>query len=315
MQKPLVSVVMPTRDCRDYLEKSIASIFAQNIPNLEIIIVDDGSTDGSMEYLCSVAEKYKNIHILQSDGIGPGRARNFAIRAAKADYIAFLDADDVWMEGKLARQLDFHQSNPDVGLSFTNYSIVTPDGPLDMTSFDYWGCQHLFAHHEGYQVMRDAESLILRHNIVGTSCVVAKRECLQNAKGFSSQLQSATDWDMWLKLSQAAPIGVSNEVGMEYLMRADSISANRQKRIDAMTQIVQPYRQRSEPEIKAALRMADANIAIARAELNQESGRNWQAIRHYVTAIIKKPTKRSIKAAGHSTVSGLKNTLTRDRAA
>lgn len=315
MGQPLCSVVMPTRDCLSYLKRSIPTIYAQGIEGLEIIVVDDSSRDGSADYLKGMAQENENFIVLQSDGIGPGRARNLAIEQAKADYIAFLDADDLWVDGKLTRQLDFHKRHRDIGFSFSNYSTFTSIETSDYTCFDYWKCAGLLPDDQGYGILRDAESVVLRHNIVGTSSVVAKREYLQNANGFSRDLQSATDWLMWLKLAEMAPVGVSSEVGMRYMMRAGAITQNHEQRIDAMMKIVADYRMREEPEIKAAVRMADANIAIARAEFDHERGHNWRAIRHYLDAILKKPSKRSLWAAGHSMADGLKNSLGLDRAA
>lgn len=315
MGQPICSVVMPTRDCLDYLRRSIPTIYAQEIEGLEIIVVDDGSSDDSMNFLSQCAREDENFIILQSDGIGPGRARNLAIEQARADYIAFLDADDLWEKGKLARQLHFHKCYRDVGLSFSNYSFFTPDVTIDVSCFEYWGLDYLSARQKGYEVMPDAESILLRHNIIGTSAVVAKREYLQNANGFATNLQSATDWDMWLKLAKMAPVGVSPDIDMHYLMRPGSITKNRQNRIDAMVEIVERYRTRSEPEMKKAVRIADANIAIARAEFDHESGRNWHAIRHYLEALMKKPSKRSLWAAGNSVADGVKNSLGLNKAA
>ena len=112
MEQPICSVVMPTRDSLEYLKRSITSIYEQNIEDIEIIVVDDGSTDGSDKFLSQCAQKDKNFVVLQSNGIGLGRARNLAIGQAKARYIAFLDADDLWPKGKLARQLNFNKCYP-----------------------------------------------------------------------------------------------------------------------------------------------------------------------------------------------------------
>ena len=130
MTKPICSVVIPTRDCLDYLKQSIPTIYQQKLDDVEIIIVDDGSTDGSHEYLAECQKTDKNFVVLQTDGIGPGRARNHAIEQANSDLIAFLDADDLWTEGKLGRQLAFHAAHPDASLSFTDYVHFRPGEPL-----------------------------------------------------------------------------------------------------------------------------------------------------------------------------------------
>lgn len=309
MTKPVCSVVIPTRDCLDYLKQSIPTIYAQKLKNLEIIIIDDGSSDGSHEYLVKCQQEDENFVVLQTDGIGPGRARNHAIDQAKSDLIAFLDADDLWMEGKLTRQLAFHEAYPETGLSFTDYKHFRPGEPLSGSSFDYWGRDFLKPAQSGYALVDHPEAVLLKHNIVGTATVVAKRELLQNANGFATDLQSATDWDMWLKLAGMAPVAVSPEIGMHYLMRPGSITQNRQNRIDAIDFIIERYRNRPEFEMIKAVRLAEANLAVARAEYDYERGHGWQSLKHYFEAISKNPTKRSVWAAGYSVASGVKNTL------
>ena len=309
MAKPICSVVIPTRDCVDYLKQSIPTIYQQKLDDVEIIIVDDGSTDGSHEYLAECQKNDKNFVVLQTDGIGPGRARNHAIEHANSDLIAFLDADDLWIEGKLGRQLAFHEAQPDASLSFTDYIHFRPGEPLSGSSFDYWGRDFLKPNQTGYEVIEHPEAVLLQHNIVGTATVVAKRESLQNANGFATDLRSATDWDMWMKLAGMGEVGVSPEIGMHYLMRPGSITQNRQNRIDAIDFIIDRYRGRTEPEMVKAVRLAEANLAVARAEYDFERGRGWDSLRHYFEAISKNPSKRSIWAAGHSVACGVQNTL------
>ena len=309
MTRPICSVVIPTRDCVDYLKQSIPTIYLQKLDNVEIIIVDDGSTDGSHEYLAECQKKDKNFVVLQTDGIGPGRARNHAIEHAKSDLIAFLDADDLWTEGKLARQLAFHDTHPNATLSFTDYlHFVAGEEPF-APCFDYWGRDFLKSNQTGFEAIDHPEAVLLQHNIVGTATVVAKRESLQNANGFATDLQSATDWDMWMKLAGMGEVGVSPEIGMHYLMRPGSVTQNRQNRIDAIDFIIDRYRARTEPEMIKAVRLAEANLAVARAEYDYERGRGWDSLRHYFNAISKNPSKRSIWAAGYSVACGVQNTL------
>lgn len=123
-QSPRCSVVIPTYNCLDFLPLAIASVRVQAIEDLEILVVDDGSTDGTGEWLAKEAFLDRRIIPLQADGEGPGFARNLAISHARAPLVAFLDADDLWWPHKLARQLGYHELNQDVGLSFTDYLHV-----------------------------------------------------------------------------------------------------------------------------------------------------------------------------------------------
>ena len=92
-------------------------------------------------------------------------------------------------------------------------------------------------------------------------------------------------------------------------MRPGSITQNRQNRIDAIDFIIDRYRGRTEPEMIKAVRLAEANLAVARAEYDYERGRGWDSLRHYFEAISKNPSKRSVWAAGYSVACGVQNTL------
>ena len=137
-QSPRCSVVIPTYNCLDFLPLVIASVRMQAIEDFEILVVDDGSTDGTGEWLAREAFLDRRIIPLQAHGQGPGFARNLAISHSRASLIAFLDADDLWWPNKLARQLEYHELNQDIGLSFTDYLHVDPRGEVRGTCFDYW---------------------------------------------------------------------------------------------------------------------------------------------------------------------------------
>ena len=105
-KKPLVSVIMPTFNCGQYIIQSIESVIAQTVTDWELLIVDDCSTDNTAEVLKPYLEKYPNIHyyVLPQNG-GPAVARTEAMKRATGKYIAFLDSDDLWMPDKLEKQI------------------------------------------------------------------------------------------------------------------------------------------------------------------------------------------------------------------
>jgi glycosyltransferase involved in cell wall biosynthesis len=120
---PLVSVVIPVFNGERYLAESIESVFAQTRDDLELILVDDGSTDGSRE----IAGRYDATLLLQDRG-GPGVARNLGVAHARGKYLAFLDHDDVWVPEKLEWQLDLLASDPAIDLLFGHVqNFVSPD--------------------------------------------------------------------------------------------------------------------------------------------------------------------------------------------
>ena len=109
MYEPLVSAIVPVYNGERYMAEAIESIHCQQYPNLEIIIVDDGSTDKSSEIALSLKG---NIRYMRQENAGPAIARNTGIKLAKGDIITFLDADDLWTEGKLKRELDCFAVDP-----------------------------------------------------------------------------------------------------------------------------------------------------------------------------------------------------------
>ncbi|MFA0521746.1 glycosyltransferase family 2 protein, partial [Vibrio sp. 10N.222.55.E8] len=106
-----VSVIIPTYNCLDYLPKAIGSVIKQTHQDIEIIIIDDNSNDGTSTYLASIDDE--RIIKLSTLGVGAPQARNLGIEKASGEYIAFLDADDFWYPDKIERQLEFHQRYPD----------------------------------------------------------------------------------------------------------------------------------------------------------------------------------------------------------
>ena len=296
-RSPRVSVIIPTRDNLDVLPKALESVWAQPVDGMEVIVVDDGSKDGAGEWLASLAAREPRLQVLSGGGRGAAGARNLALAAARAPLLSFLDADDWWHPGKLARQLAWHERTPEAAFSFTDYLQMDPAGGSLGTCFDYWRPPYRFAVPHSYRVVADAEAQILGANTVGTSTVMASAAHLAAAGGFSAALPSAEDWDLWLRLAGRGPVGCSSMVTASYLVRPGSETSKRAARLAAMETIVAPFRDRPEPAVQAALRLADGRIAQARAELARERGDSWAALRFDLHAMLAAPSLRSARSA------------------
>ena len=112
---PLVSAVVAAYNSQRFLGETIESILNQTYGPLELIVVDDGSTDGTAE----VAKSYPAVRYIHQTNLGPSAARNSGIQAAKGEYLAFSDSDDIWDRRRLQVQMDFHLANPEALVSFT----------------------------------------------------------------------------------------------------------------------------------------------------------------------------------------------------
>ena len=206
----LVSVVIPVYNAEAHLEETLASVFAQTYPHIEIVAVDDGSRDRSVEIL----EKYRHrIRVVRQKNSGAAAARNLGVREAKGKWIAFLDADDLWSVDKVEHQLAACGAR---AWSYTNSIFLggVNDGKRD---------SDLTPKYQG-QVL---EQLIC-NNFVGTSSVMVLRQVFLEAGGFSESLQSIEDWEFWIRLASHYEICYVSEPLVRY--RVHSSSASRSTR-------------------------------------------------------------------------------------
>ena len=136
---PAISAVIPTYNRKQFVLDAINSALQQDPKNYEIIVVDDGSTDGTFEYLLSLNLP---IRVIRKQNGGVASARNEGIRNAKGKYITFLDSDDVWLPGILKAQLDFLDSHPHIPLVYTDQYIELSGKRLEKTRFQAKPAKH-----------------------------------------------------------------------------------------------------------------------------------------------------------------------------
>lgn len=295
MPRPQCSVIIPAYNAMSFLPDAINSILAQEINDIEVLVCDDGSSDGTLEWLREAAKAEPRIRVFEGNRFGPAKARNYLIDNANSDLIAFLDADDVWLPGKLRSEIEFHADNSDVVFTFTDYRHVDMAGNLRSTAFEYWKPDWLKPEECGFKRLPDAFNDLLATNVVGTSCVVAKREYLRIANGFAVDLPSAEDWDLWLRLAAFGPVAGSSEVAMHYLMRPGSETSNRAARISAMETVIE---RSSHLKPKGwAMRLARARILSSKAQWMHETGRRLSAAYYAWAAFVLRPEKRFFREA------------------
>jgi glycosyltransferase involved in cell wall biosynthesis len=211
----LVSVVIPTYNSAVYLVEAVRSVLAQTYPHVESLIVDDGSTDGTPAAVQPFGER---VRLFQQDRAGPSVARNRAILHARGTYLAFLDADDVWLPAKLARQVDFLNRHPEVVLCYTDYCR----GPGGSAAGESQLKHHV---HPG---LGDAFYPLFRNNFIHTSSVVVRRDALARSGLFDPSLRGSEDIELWLRLACLGPFGAVEEV----LVSVRRHAANTTKSLD-----------------------------------------------------------------------------------
>jgi glycosyltransferase involved in cell wall biosynthesis len=181
---PLVSVVIPTYDRGPLLERAVASVLAQTYRTLELLVVDDGSTDDTQARLARIDDP--RLRVIRQGNQGVARARNRALREARGAYIAFLDSDDAWLPGKLERQVAALEAAPArVGFCHTALEIRSDTRLLETRPALATG--RVFAH-----------LLLWNHVHAPTSSGVIRREVLDMVGGFDVSLPAVEDWE-WLQ--------------------------------------------------------------------------------------------------------------------
>jgi len=184
---PLVSVIIPTYNRSRIVGSAIDSALGQSYGNLEIIVIDDGSTDGTEVALKSYEGR---IRYLKKENGGVSSARNAGIRASTGEYIAFLDSDDYWRKDKIRRQVECATNNPEAGLIYSDILCVN-DAGLRMTRR-----QMVHEFHRG-NVFRQ----LFKRTFVPTCSVVAKRACFDRVGLFDESMKCGEDGDMWLRIA------------------------------------------------------------------------------------------------------------------
>ncbi len=183
---PIVSVVIPTYNRKDIISRAINSVLNQTYENYEIIIIDDGSTDGTIEYIKNHFNS--KIKCISQKNKGASAARNRGISEANGKYIAFLDSDDEWVESKLKDQFAFLDKNPEIALlcgrTYRSDNVKRVNSSLSKS------------------IVGNLFNTLFMHSFVSTPTVIAKKEVLDAVGGFDTSYKSAEDFDLWLKITK-----------------------------------------------------------------------------------------------------------------
>lgn len=212
--KPLVSVIIPVYNAEKYIEETIVSVLNQTYQNFEIIIVDDGSTDHSASVVFPLSERDNRIRYIYQKNAGVSVARNTGYIQAEGKFIAFLDADDIWLSCNLEKKLDKIYSG-DFGLVHSSASLINEKTEAI----------------EG--VMEGLEGSLLNDFlqwqfccVPGPSSVLLKKEVLEKVGLFDPELSTSADLDIFIRIAAKFTIGKVNEITWKYRVHAQNMHKN-----------------------------------------------------------------------------------------
>ena len=208
---PKVSVIIPAYNAMNYLSETLDSVLKQTFADFEVLIINDGSSDGIVQWFSGLGEK--RVQLISQENQRIAAARNTGISHAKGEYIAFLDADDLWEPTKLEKQVRFLENHPSVGIVHTWTRLIDPKSqPTGRI---------LTSPAEGNPWLH-----LIQKNTIMTSSVMLRSVCLQTVGGFSQDLHYCEDTDLWIRLAASYTFGIVKEPLTSYRLHPGTLSTN-----------------------------------------------------------------------------------------
>jgi glycosyltransferase involved in cell wall biosynthesis len=220
IQPGLVSIIIPAYNAAAYVVEAIDSVLAQDYPHKEIVVVNDGSKDNTLEILRGYGDR---IRIVDQANAGPPKARNAALAAVQGEFVAFLDADDIWLPGKLSAQVAHFQAHPDVGTVFTTWHVWPADADgvfrIPQVAKAPQVGVGVVPKNSGWMYTR----LLMECELL-TTTVMMRASLIREIGGFDIELYNGDDYDFWLRASRVAKIDQLDCVGAYYRVVQGSVS-------------------------------------------------------------------------------------------
>lgn len=281
--RPLVSVVMATYNLERYVADAVRSVLSQTIADLELHVVDDGSTDGTRAALEPFASDPR-FHYYQQPNAGQTVAKNNGLKRCTGRFVAFLDGDDLWPLNRIESQLSAFSADAELGIAYGRVITIDADGNvLSGEGYDYDPARR----HSG----RITEQLFA-DNFIAFGAVLVRRECFETLGGFDESLRMGIDWDLWLRFSTRYRFRYLDDVALIYREWSGQMSKNWRGRYEQAFTIMGKF-MRNFPDALdgSAVRRAKAAALVGRARIRAYSGhQRGRAIADCLRAIAIRPT-------------------------
>jgi len=228
---PSASIIIPTYNRADILGDSIRSVLNQTYEDLELIVVDDASTDNTDDVVRGFDDD-RIKYLGHTENRGAPAARNTGIAEAEGDFVAFQDSDDEWLPTKLEKQMQaFRRTSSDVGVVYTGMLRIV-DG--ERRYIPYPGVE---------QTDGDIRRSLSRQNFIPTQVATVRRECFDEVGDFDENAWPLSDWELWIRISKRFRFELVDEALVTGEVRSDSISKNARKKAEVRERIVDKHRE------------------------------------------------------------------------
>lgn len=223
----MISVIMPVYNCKKYVKDAIYSVLNQTYTNFELIIIDDGSNDGTKKYIQDIEDK--RIRYYFKENGGEASARNLGLSKVRGDFIAFIDADDLWRKDKLEIQYNEFKVNDDIDVIYTDIMVIDGDG------------KELYIL-ESEDVLKNKEdfyaTIIYRQVIPATASMMIRSECLNRDLYYPEQYTNSVDYAFTLKLAKKFLFKYINKDSYLYRRHGNNLTNNHCNQVKCEKMIV-----------------------------------------------------------------------------
>jgi glycosyltransferase involved in cell wall biosynthesis len=292
-----ITAVIPVRNRERLIARAIESVAAQNLAVDEIIVVDDASSDRTVEVVGGFAKSLKNLTLVSlKENVGAARARNIAVKIARGDLIAFLDSDDVWYADKLSKQVKEFDANEDIVSVFCGVVMVSPRG-----------------HRHRYIPKRDVTLDDLYHsNCFATmSGALIAKGALLGVGGLDESLPSCQDWELFIRLGERGKLAIVQEELVEFWRhKGDRISRNKLSVLAGHKAVFERiYARISDPRLKRRVRAShERRLADI---FSGDCVEPFRAIEHSCRGLLLAPSLEGLNNLRTVIQSSLKNVILR----
>lgn len=241
-----VSVIIPTYNREKTILQALQSVLQQTYSNLEVMVVDDGSTDGTADIVNAVEDERVKYIVLEKNG-GPSNARNIGVKLAESKWVAFQDSDDCWHKDKLQVQMEYANEHPEYSMIYCMYNAIMHDGG-----------QFIAPMEPRPDIMEgNLRKTLLVRNIIGTPTILVKREGFLNTGGFDTSYNSLEDWEFVLRFSKDYLIGYIPRPLIDCYVSDSGVSSNVGAMFESRCKMLKQYKKEMMQEGVLDLVMCD----------------------------------------------------------
>ena len=235
MSHELVSVILPTYNRINTIQRAIDSVLNQTYPNIELIIVDDNSTDGTFELISKLyGEDERIIYIINETNMGPSHSRNIGVDAANGDWIAFHDSDDAWCPDKLEKQMSLaEKAGNEVGMIYCQLLRHWGNGGQDV-----WPRENVPIEQKSGNILMH----VLINPLCGAPTMLIRKQYFQEMGGFATDIHSLEDYEFSIRFAKQYQVLLFNEPLVEVYETTNSVGKQNDEKIRVQCLIMQAYR-------------------------------------------------------------------------